>query len=486
MTIRKHFISLFALSFALAGATAAQAQTTLTIQPTNRGWLCDAVNTPCAVYGMPGMVQATGLVGPLTNIFAGSGRVPNMAGQTFDAGTYRNWFQFAIPKLSGPLVSATLTLPERNRWNGQDLQYQIYGLNSQPKVFTDISGQVYGTVTTTDGDFGGIVHLVFNAYGLAAIEGSQGKDLFFGGIDSGETAGGYHGDFSGTNPALDFPPFPLVDPHTPLALVVGDPTSSVSVDQTCTGTPAGLNSFVIEHVIDLSKILSSLTANVPASFAPVFAGTMEARNHIDYDSTTKIMTNEVILVPVGAPYPTAPTVNLVNTRLVYLITAVDTVRMSCVPRPSVMLTGMALDGVPLFGNPAGSPVSYAFGYTMDSPAKVRDLVNLVTGVATVYETSSPYAQLIFNTVGAVISGGPVINTTSRILTLDGSLSGGGPLTYSWTSTGYGMSLVSPNAAKTTAIIDNGPGAYSVTLKVRNNAIGQESTAMVTINYKPGT
>ena len=80
--------------------------------------------------------------------------MPNTAGQTLDAGVYRNWFQFQIPKLAGPLTSSTLTLPDRTRWNGADLKYTIYGLSAQPKVFTDIHGVSYGTVTTTDYDFG--------------------------------------------------------------------------------------------------------------------------------------------------------------------------------------------------------------------------------------------------------------------------------------------------------------------------------------------
>ena len=498
MNIQRQVTTLLFLGAAAMGAVSAQSQTdpaapaastpaastTVVIQASNRGWLCDAVNTPCAVRGQPGAVQATGPANAQADIFAGSVRVPNTAGQTLDAGVYRNWFQFQIPKLAGPLLSATLALPDRIRWNGADLQYTIYGLSAQPKVFKDIHGVSYGTVTTTDYDFGQLVTLRFNAYGLAAIEGAQGGSLFLGGIDSGEVVLGYHGDFSVTNPAAGTSPFPNPDANSPLTLTIGDPNSNVSVDSTCTTAPPKLNSFWIEHVIDLTKIQTSLVPNVPNSFGPVFAGTAEARDRITYDATTGIMNNEVILVPPGSSYPTPPSVDWPATRLVYLVVPVDRVMISCQPRPSVMVSGTAVDGFPLFGNPAGAPVSFAFGYSMDSPAKVRDVVNVVGGVATVWEATVPYARLDFATVFADIAGMPNITTTSPMLTLDGSQSTGGPLTYSWSTTGYGMGIVSPNAPKTEVFLGAGGRDYSVTLTVRNLASGQQSTATATIHYTP--
>ena len=98
----------------------------------------------------------------------------------------RNWFEFAIPTLTGgTLTSATLNLDDSGHI-GDDLTFSVYGLSNRPLAFNDVTGNPYGSVTTTDASTGTTITITLNAAALAAIGAQQGGDIFIGGIDSGE------------------------------------------------------------------------------------------------------------------------------------------------------------------------------------------------------------------------------------------------------------------------------------------------------------
>ncbi len=66
-----------------------------------------------------------------------------------------------------------------------------------------------------------------------------------------------------------------------------------------------LDSFLIEHPVDITTIKSALTPHFdPAALAGYFAGTQEIRSRNSYNATTNILTNDLFLVNKGAPNPT--------------------------------------------------------------------------------------------------------------------------------------------------------------------------------------
>jgi hypothetical protein len=105
------------------------------------------------------------------------------------------------------------------------------------------------------------------------------------------------------------------------------------------------------------------------------------RDRIIYDSTKKVLSIRKLLMDASAGYPTSPTCDMAGNTVSYVTIPIDTVKLSCLPRPVVSLSGIAANGVPFFGNPAGVPTTYASGYTTDAAAQVRDLVELLAGTS---------------------------------------------------------------------------------------------------------
>ena len=61
--MRSFFAKVLTIVALLLCASTAKAAV-YTIQAAQRGWVCDVVNTPCAVYGQPGAVQANNGASP--------------------------------------------------------------------------------------------------------------------------------------------------------------------------------------------------------------------------------------------------------------------------------------------------------------------------------------------------------------------------------------------------------------------------------------
>ena len=177
------------------------------LSATERGWvctpLCNGVGTGFNNGADPG-----------NNYIAGK-----------PSAEFRDWFEFAIPSFSGALTSATLELYEpgnppdlANGHSGGTLTYSVYGLSAQPTVFSGVgTANPFGSVSTSSTDDGTIIDITLNAAALAAITSDQGGNIFIGGIDSGETAGGY--DFGTTGVAGE------TDNTTDLSLVTSASTS---------------------------------------------------------------------------------------------------------------------------------------------------------------------------------------------------------------------------------------------------------------------
>jgi hypothetical protein len=481
------------------GAVTARADVTA-ITPTGRGWLCDIVNTPCAVYGQPGMTQANNGTAPTNNIFTGSARVPNDQGQSFDAGVYRDWFQFAIPTLNAPLVGATLTLPEPNRWNTDTRNYNIYQLPAAPKVFADVNttGKLLGTVTTTAASFGSIAILHFNADGLAAITAAQGGTIYLGGIDDGEKLGGYHGDFSGTGPiGVDYPPYPNLDRHTPLTLI----TSPWANQHTgyCTTPPTSIPTFTIEHLLDVTTIQTTLAATIAPQFLPmIFSPAYEVRTKITYIAASNYFNNDIFVVPAGSPLPTPASYPILNNRFAFVTGLVDNVYLNCTPYASFMLTGRYVAGQALLGNPTGAPFAFSAGYNVDDPDaghRFRDLAFTSSGIGMTFEAYA-YGTITLPQPPAVPpppSGNPTISVSPSVgsngvtqvhsnpLVLDASQSAdpnGQALTYLWSSSNTVLFTPTNTSATPQLTFQAGFGDYPITLTVTNASGASTKTSFV--------
>ncbi len=148
------------------------------ISASEQGWVCSPVGTAFCSASNNG-------ASPANDYSAAAVSLPDNTNLT----QFRNWFEFAIPALTGgSLVSATLSLDDGGH-DGGDLTYDVYGLSGQPLVFTDVnsSGPFVGSVATSDASSATIITITLDAAALAAIGAAQGGNIFIGGIDSGES-----------------------------------------------------------------------------------------------------------------------------------------------------------------------------------------------------------------------------------------------------------------------------------------------------------
>jgi hypothetical protein len=139
-------------AISIAGCAAHASAGTLTLDDTLRG---STVGNPPA-----GSVSASYVVGDTTPIGLGA--------PTIEA---RDFFQFAIPQLDGPVVSAVLTLSASLVFT-QVTPTMTYQITSLPAVFgfSDLgTGTIYGSRIYQAGDAGANQSITLNAAGIAAI-----------------------------------------------------------------------------------------------------------------------------------------------------------------------------------------------------------------------------------------------------------------------------------------------------------------------------
>lgn len=156
---------------------------------------------------------------------------------------------------------------------------------------------------------------------------------------------------------------------------------------TCKVAPAGLDSFRIEHPVDVTSIMSGLTPALPdAISAAVFVEGKEVRSRITYDKTTRILQNDLFLVEPGAPLPSSDDTDFASERFAFITVKTQKVYLSCKPYATVMVTGTTTDGYPIYAPPAGAPYSFAFAYKPGTSGDntVREVVSLSSGIALLY------------------------------------------------------------------------------------------------------
>lgn len=167
--------------------------------------------------------------------------------------------------------------------------------------------------------------------------------------------------------------------------------SNANTITTCKVKPAGLESFMIEHAVDITTILSTL---IPGGLSAdisdaVFSGKKEVRSRISYDKATKILDNQLFLVDPGAELPTSSNVDFPSVRFAWITVKVNKLYSTCKPTASIMLTGTTVSGFPIYAPPAGAPYAFSFSYTMDAKPVFNDIVSLSAGVALLYHDTAP-------------------------------------------------------------------------------------------------
>lgn len=179
--------------------------------------------------------------------------------------------------------------------------------------------------------------------------------------------------------------------HSAQAINTVTTTVGANTVTTCKRTPAGLSSFMMEHTVDVADIKSTLTPQLPDSaFSDISSGKKEVRSRISYDKTTKVLKNLLFLVNPGAPLPSPSTIDFEKEKFAWVTASIDKIYLSCKPRATVLLAGIAIDGYPVFLGPAGSSYAFAFSYTVGTSTQgFTDIISLSTGIATIYHDVAP-------------------------------------------------------------------------------------------------
>ncbi|MCF7987990.1 MAG: hypothetical protein K9L60_10520 [Methylovulum sp.] len=166
--------------------------------------------------------------------------------------------------------------------------------------------------------------------------------------------------------------------------------SGANTITTCKHKPAGLDSFMMEHAVDVTTIKSTLIPGLPDDVSnAVFSGAKEVRSRISYDKTTKVLDNQLFLVDPGSVLPTASNIDFPKVRFAWISVNVNKIYLSCNPTASVMLTGTTVSGFPIYAPPAGAPYAFSFSYTMDAQPVFKDIVSLSAGLALLYHDTAP-------------------------------------------------------------------------------------------------
>lgn len=159
---------------------------------------------------------------------------------------------------------------------------------------------------------------------------------------------------------------------------------------TCKKVPSSLDSFVMEHAVDVTTIKSTLIPSLPEDVGhAVHSGEKEVRSRISYDKKTKLLENQLFLVDPGSPLPTASDVDFKKERFGWITVKVVKIYLSCSPTASVMLTGATLDGYPIYAPPKGAPYAFSFSYNVGENNEFKDIVSLSSGLAMVYHDKAP-------------------------------------------------------------------------------------------------
>lgn len=252
---------------------------------------------------------------------------------------------------------------------------------------------------------------------------------------------------------------------------------------------AGIKSFVIEEKIGATAFSSAFTPTFPpAAIAALSNPSVETHVHISFDTTSMIVKNYTIPLPLGSPAITPDTTDFDTLAVAAAFAKIDNIYTVCYPRPSIMITGHITTAATIFGDQTGIPHGMAFSWDATNTTGVNNVANILTfdaGTSLVVENSAS-AVVVPATLTAVIAGAPVINTMFRQFVLDGtgSVSDVGQMTYQWSAPpGVNVGIIDPVTPQTRIAIGGPAGDYPVNLTV-TSPYGT-ATSTVTVHYAPG-
>ena len=123
---------------------------------------------------------------------------------------------------------------------------------------------------------------------------------------------------------------------------------------------AGIKSFVIEEALGPTGFSSAFTATFPpAAIAALTNPNVEVRVHVKFDTTSMIVKNYTIPVPLGSPAITPDTTDFDALAVAGAFAKIDNVYTACYPRPSVMITGHITTAATIFGDQTGPRMEWA-------------------------------------------------------------------------------------------------------------------------------
>ena len=150
-----------------------------------------------------------------------------------------------------------------------------------------------------------------------------------------------------------------------------------------------------------------------------------------------------------------------------------------------------------YGNYQGATSTLSVGFTSDTPPKINNVIESVSGALVAYSSSAAVNTFTVTLPPPPPGGGggttptvvitPANQTTIvKEVNLDASQStdpNGLALTYQWSAPGNeNVSILHGNSAVATAQLgNNGPAVYTFTVTVTNSA-GQSATGTTTVNY----
>jgi len=241
-----------------------------------------------------------------------------------------------------------------------------------------------------------------------------------------------------------------------------------------------------------------MTPSIPPNLlAAIASGALEAREQMNLNTSSNVLTVTGFTAQPGSPSPT-PQNAINNSSLIqnYQIN-VDKMAFSCQPVPSVLITGKVAVNFPKtpYGDITGALAAISMGYTTDNPAKINNVVVLIPGIAGLYSAAAA-GTLTFSASSVTPPGsntGPSIvftpsatqATAQKQLVLDASQStdpNGLQLTFVWTQvSGPAAAINFGNTANPLITFAGGKGDYVFQVTATNSK-GVWSMATTTITY----
>ena len=253
----------------------------------------------------------------------------------------------------------------------------------------------------------------------------------------------------------------------------------------------------IERVLSLNNILTTITPTAPPSvLAALAAGALEIREIITLNPNSGATTSVIFLVPTGTPFPTPAVVDTLDppplgTNVATFTLVPDKVSVT---KFSVTFSGIILTStVTPYGDYTGSPATLAFGLTNDTPPKITNVTELISGAVVAWSASGTGAVTLSQPAGAPNPSGNITvalfpanqQTTfpeARITAVATDANNpGAAFSYSWkVNAPPSATIVNPSLATIDVQLGAGFNVYSFTVTATNKATGASGTATATV------